>query len=82
MSQTFKQCCAKSTLSRVFPRLFRIGGTIAGGQSVNGGGLMRRGLRSYGGPNFDRLCHNLKVLALIVIDPTSVISIDDALIVR
>ena len=38
------------------------GGTSAGGQSVNGGGLMRGGHRPIGGPNFDRLYHKLKVL--------------------
>ena len=39
-----------------------MGGTSAGGQSVNGGG---GGHRPYGGPNFDRLYHKLKVLLLL-----------------
>ena len=41
------------------------GGTSAGGQSVNGGGLMRGDIDLMGGPNFDRLYHKLKVLLLL-----------------
>ena len=41
------------------------GGTSAGKQSVNGGGLMRRDIDLVGGPNFDRLYHKLKVLSLL-----------------
>ena len=37
------------------------GGTSAVGQSVNGG-THEGGHRPYGGPNFDRLYHKLKVL--------------------
>ena len=36
-----------------------MGGTSAGGQSINGGGTHE------GGPNFDRLYHKLKVLLLL-----------------
>ena len=51
---------------RVFLRPYSLGGfggggTIARGQSVNGG-THEGGHRPYGGPNFDRLYHNLKVL--------------------
>ena len=41
-----------------------MGGTSAGGQSVNGG-LMRGDIDLMGGPNFDRLYHKLKVLLLL-----------------
>ena len=42
------------------------GGTHEGGQSVNGGGTHEGGHRPYGGgPNFDRLYHKLKVLLLL-----------------
>ena len=41
------------------------GGTSAGGQSVNGGGLMRGDIDLMGGPNFDRLYHKLKVLLML-----------------
>ena len=42
-----------------------MGGASAGGQSVNGG-THEGGHRPYwGGPNFDRLYHNLKVLLLL-----------------
>ena len=34
---------------RVFPRPFTHGGISAGGQSVNGGDLMKGGQRPYGG---------------------------------
>ena len=37
------------------------GGTSAGEQSVNGG-LIRGDIDLMGGPNFDRLYHNLKVI--------------------
>ena len=37
-----------------------------GGQSVNGG-THERGHRHYGGPNFDRLYHKLKVLLLLLL---------------
>ena len=58
---------------RVFPRLFtyrgdlspHMGGTSAGQQSVNGGETHEGGHRPYGGPNFDRLYHKLKVLLLL-----------------
>ena len=36
-----------------------------GGQSVNGGGLMRGDIDLMGGPNFDRLYHKLKVLLML-----------------
>ena len=36
-----------------------------GGQSVNGGRLMRGDIDLMGGPNFDRLYHKLKVLLLL-----------------
>ena len=57
----------------VFPRPFThggdlsppYGGTSAGGQSVNGGGLMRGDIDLMGGPNFDRLYHKLKVLLML-----------------
>ena len=42
-----------------------MGGTSAGGQSVNRGGLIRGGIDLMGGPNFDRLYHKLKVLLLL-----------------
>ena len=42
-----------------------IGGTSAGGQSVNRGGLIRGDIDLMGGPNFDRLYHKLKVLLLL-----------------
>ena len=59
--------------SRVFRRPFTHGGgASAGGQSINGGGLMRgdidltRGdIDLKGGSNFDRLYHKLKVLLLL-----------------
>ena len=38
---------------------------MQGGQSVNGGGLMRGDIDLMGGPNFDRLYHKLKVLLLL-----------------
>ena len=42
------------------------GGTSAGGQSVNGR-LMKRDTDVMGGSNFDRLCHKLKVLPLLLL---------------
>ena len=42
-----------------------MGGTSAGRQSVNGGGLIRGDIDLMGGPNFDRLYHKLKVLLLL-----------------
>ena len=48
---------------RVFPRPFTHGGTIAGGQSVNGG--THEGYIDLGGPNFDRLYYRLKVLLML-----------------
>ena len=43
-----------------------MGGTSAGGQSVNGGGgIMREDVDLVGGPNFNRLYHKLKVLLLL-----------------
>ena len=43
-----------------------MGGTSAGGQSINGGTHHEGGHRPYGGgPNFDRLYHKLKVLSLL-----------------
>ena len=41
------------------------GGTSAGGQIVNGEGLMMGDIDLMGGPNFDRLYHTLKVLLLL-----------------
>ena len=41
-------------------------GASPGGQSVNGG-TCEGGHRPYGGPNFDRLYHKLKVLLLLLI---------------
>ena len=41
-----------------------MGGTSAGGQSVNGG-FMRGDIDLMGGPNFDRLYHKLEVLLLL-----------------
>ena len=38
------------------------GGTSAGGQRINGGGLIRRDINPMGAPNFDRLYHKLKVV--------------------
>ena len=43
-----------------------MGGTNAGGQSINGG-THEGGHRPYGGPKFDRLCHKLNVLLLLLI---------------
>ena len=40
-------------------------GTSGGGQSINVGGTHEGGHRPYGGPNFDRLYHKLKVLLLL-----------------
>ena len=43
-----------------------MGGTSAGGQSVNGGGGTHEGdIDLMGGPNFDRLYHKLKVLLIL-----------------
>ena len=42
-----------------------IGGTSAGGQSINGGGAHEGDIDLMGGPNFDRLYHKLKVLLLL-----------------
>ena len=42
-------------------RLYRGGGTSAGGQSINGG-THKEGHKPYGGPNFDRLYHKLKAV--------------------
>ena len=43
---------------------------MGGGQSINGGGLIRGGGRGntdlMGGPNSDRLYHKLKVLQLLL----------------
>ena len=58
---------------RVFPRPFThggdlsppYGGTSAGGQSVIGGETHEGRHRPYGGPNFDRLYHKLKVLLML-----------------
>ena len=44
-----------------------MGETSAGGQSVNGGGLIRGDIDFMGGPNFDRLYHKLKILLLLLI---------------
>ena len=60
------------TKDRVFPRPFThggicplpYGGTSAGEQSVNGNGG-GGGETHEGGPNFDRLYHELKVLLLL-----------------
>ena len=41
-----------------------MGGTSAGGQCVNGE-THEGGHRPYGGPNFDRLYHKLKVLLML-----------------
>ena len=41
------------------------GGASAGGQSVNGEGLMRGDIDLMGGPNFDRLYRKLKVLSML-----------------
>ena len=41
-----------------------MGGTSAGGQSINGG-THEGGHSLMGGPNFDRLYHKLKVLLLL-----------------
>ena len=58
---------------RVFPRPFTHGGfvppiwgdkTRAEGQNINGG-THEGGHRPYGGPNFDRLYHKLKVLLML-----------------
>ena len=38
-----------------------MGETSAGGQSINGG-TDKGGHKPYGGPNFDRLYHKLKVV--------------------
>ena len=46
------------------PGSLHMGGTSAGGQSVNGG-IMRGEIDLMGGPNFDRLYHKLKVLLLL-----------------
>ena len=54
-----KQCATTCTKILQYGR-----GTSAGGQIVNGE-LMRGGHRRYGGPNFDRLCNELKVLLLL-----------------
>ena len=43
-----------------------MGVTGAGGQSVNWRG---GGHRNYGGPNFDRLYHKLKVMLLLLLLP-------------
>ena len=60
--------------TRVFSRPFThggdlspppYGGTSAGGESVNGGGLMRGDIDLMGGPDFDRLYHKPKVLLLL-----------------
>ena len=67
-SSHFRLCVAVDfkSLYKVFPRPFTHGGTSAGGQSVNGGGLMRGDIDLMGGgPNFDRLYHKLKVLLLL-----------------
>ena len=57
---------------RVFPRPFTHGGDLSPHmgdkcreQSVNGGGLMRGTQTLWGGPNFDRLYHKLKVLLML-----------------
>ena len=42
-------------------------GASAGGQIVNGG-THEGGHRPYGGPNFDRLYHKLKVLLMLSCD--------------
>ena len=55
------------TSTRVFPGLFRHGGTSAGEQSVNGG-IHEGDIDLMGGPNFDRLYHKLKVLLLILLN--------------
>ena len=50
-----------------FVPLPHMGGTSAGGQSINGG-THEGGHRPYGGgPNFDRLYHKLKVLLLLIL---------------
>ena len=41
-----------------------MGGQVQGDKALMGG-LMRGGHRPYGGPNFDRLYHKLKVLLLL-----------------
>ena len=43
------------------------GGTSTGGQSVNGGGLMRGDTDLMREPNFDKLCHKLIVVLLLLI---------------
>ena len=48
---------------QAFPRPFTHGG--GGGQSVNGGGLMRGDIHLMGGPKFDTLYHKLKVLLML-----------------
>ena len=55
--------------SRVFSRSFRHRRDLfphMGGQSVNGRDL-EGGHRHYGGPNFDRLYHTLKVLLFLLL---------------
>ena len=42
-----------------------MGGTSAGGQSVNGEGLLRGDINLMGGTNLDRLYHKLKALLLL-----------------
>ena len=54
------------------PPSYGEGETSAGGQSVNVG-THEGGHRPYGGPNFDRLYHKLKVLLMLSCNYTNAI---------